>query len=157
MAGANRSSTTKLDRRKLARLYIEDETAWIELTSRLVKQRRFHELDAKNLAEFLNDMAKRDRREVKSRLTVLIVHLLKWEHQHHERTRSWRKTIVTQRNELQTLLESGTLRNHAENVLEKAYANAVGEAAAETGINEEMFPRTCPYTIEGLLEDDEER
>ena len=78
-------------------------------------------------------MAKRDRREVSSRLVVLLMHLLKWDHQPTERTGSWRGTILEQRRELRELLESGTLYNHALAVLPKAYADACKQAAAETG------------------------
>ena len=70
-------------------LYVEDETAWLELTSRLVAEGRFHEVDAASLSEYLSDMAIRDRREVMSRLAVLLTHLLKWDHQPAKRTASW--------------------------------------------------------------------
>src|SRR5438552_1020147 len=90
--------------RSLARLYETDETAWLEQMSRMIKERRFSRLDYKNLGEFLLDMARRDRREVSSRLRTLLAHLLKWEHQPRKRSRSWRSTIRDQRHELQDLL-----------------------------------------------------
>ena len=79
-------------------------------------------LDLENLSEYLQDMARRDKREVFSRLTVLLTHLLKWEHQVDRRSNSWEATILHQRRELQDLLESRTLRNHAQDVLGKAYS-----------------------------------
>ena len=60
---------------------------------------------------YLADMAKRDKREVSNRLRMLLVHLLKWEYQPRKRSRSWEGTILTQRYELQALLESRTLKN----------------------------------------------
>ena len=77
--------------------------------ARLIEEQRFAELDYSNLQEFLTDMAQRDRREVLSRLTLLITHLLKWEHQPEKRSNNWRATIAEQRRELEELLESGTL------------------------------------------------
>src|ERR1700730_18671616 len=94
----------------LSDLYHEDETAWLEAMARLVAARRFDELDHENLREFLADMARRDKREVLSRLTTLLAHLLKWEHQPQQRTRSWEATILHQREELRDLLESSTLQ-----------------------------------------------
>lgn len=135
----------------LAELYAEDETAWLERMSELVRQRRLTELDLDNLSEYLGDMARRDRREVKSRLGVLMAHLLEWRFQPDRRSGSWRATTVTRRQELVELAGSGVLRQHAEAVLAEAYDNAVERAAAETGLAAAMFPKACPYTLEQLL------
>src|SRR6266540_3178234 len=93
----------------LSALFERDETAWLEIMSHLAAEGRFVEMDHINLSEYLADMAKRDRREVSSRLVVLLTHLLKWEHQPSNRTGSWRGSILEQRRELRKLLESGTL------------------------------------------------
>src|SRR5215207_9873105 len=87
-------------------LYLADETAWLEQTARHVAEGRWDEVDRENLSEYLIDMATRDRREVMSRLVVLLTHLLKWDHQGERRTGSWQATIAFQRFELQQLLES---------------------------------------------------
>ena len=134
-------------------LYEQDETAWLEQTAGLVAQRRFAEIDHRHLSEYLADMARRDKREVLSRLVVLLVHRLKWEHKPQQRTRSWEATILHQRQELQDLLESGALRNHARGVLAKAYERAVKQAAVETGAAEGAFPAVCPWPLEELAPD----
>jgi len=59
-------------------LYERDETAWLEATSELIRLNLLDEVDYPNLAEYLADMARRDRREIESRLTVLLAHVLKW-------------------------------------------------------------------------------
>src|SRR5947209_14789070 len=107
--GAERSSVPS--KRQLSRLYWEDETAWLERTAQLVKERRFDEIDDRNLSEYLNDMASRDKREVLSRLKILLAHRLKWDYQPRKRSRSWELTIIEQRDELEDILESKTLRN----------------------------------------------
>ena len=136
----------------LAVLYEADETAWLDAMAELIGDGRLGDLDYPHLREFLEDMAKRDRREVSSRLTILLAHVLKWTYQKKKRTRSGRATIVTQRQELQgDFSTSRTLRNHAEAVLGKAYANAVELAAAETGLDEATFPDECPWTMDQLL------
>jgi hypothetical protein len=135
----------------LAALYERDETAWLEAVSELIRLGRLDEVDFANLAEYLADMARRDRREVSSRLAVLIAHLLKWQHQPERRSGSWRGTIEVQRQELAELLESGVLRNHAADILGKSYANGARQAAAETGLAVATFQADCPYSLDDLL------
>jgi hypothetical protein len=135
----------------LADLYTTDETAWLEATARLVAEGRFAEVDAANLIEYLTDMAKRDRREVKSRLTVLLTHVLKWVHQPDRRSPSWAVTVRAQQRELTDQLESGILRNHADDVLAACYRAAAGDAELETGLPPSTFPEACPWSVDDLL------
>ncbi len=136
-----------------AALHEVDETAWLEVTAALVRQRRFDEIDRDTLADYLTDMARRDRREVFSRLVVLLSHLLKWEHRSEGRSGSWRGTILEQQRELRQLLESGTLRNHAAAVFAGAYADARKQVAAETGMARNVFPAECRWDLDGALAD----
>src|SRR6266852_768507 len=101
-------------------LFERDETAWLEVMAQLAAEGRYAEMDHSNLGEYLADMAKRDRREVSSRLVTLLTHLLKWEHQPEHRRGSWRGTILEQRRELRKLLESRTLHKHALSALPEA-------------------------------------
>jgi hypothetical protein len=135
----------------LCELYSRDETAWLEAMAELARRGETAALDLDNLAEYLTDMAQRDRREVKSRLVVLLAHLLKWEFQPEKRTRSWKSTVVAQRQELADFAAQGVLRTHAERVLPDAYGDAVERAAADTGLTPSTFPAECPYTFDSLL------
>jgi hypothetical protein len=136
---------------RLSQLYEADETAWLESMSELIKQRRLDKLDLRHLSEYLDDMARRDRKEVTSRLRILVAHLLKWDCQPRKRSRSWSGTITSQRHDLQFDLESKTLRNHAEAVLPAVYAKAVQLAVDETGLPKDQFPSECPYTLQQIL------
>jgi hypothetical protein len=135
----------------LSVLYERDETAWLEAMSALAASGRYSEMDYLHLSEYLADMAKRDRREVFSRLVVLWTHLLKWQYQPEGRSGSWRGTIREQRRELRQLLESATLRNHAEAVLADAYAEARRQAADETGLSLDAFPTEDAQGLDELL------
>ena len=128
----------------LSLLYERDETAWLEAMSALAAARRYAEMDYQNLGEYLADMARRDRREVFSRLVVLLAHRLKWECQPAGRGGSWRGTIREQRRELRQLFESATLRNHAAAVLAEAYAESRRQAADETEMDLGVFPGREP-------------
>lgn len=136
-----------------AALYQADETAWLEATADLIRGGRVAEVDLNILAEYLTDMAKRDRREVFSRLVQLLSHLLKWEYQPDHRSGSWRGTILEQQREVRQLLESGTLRNHALAVFADAYADARKQAAAETGLARSAFPQACGWDVDSALAD----
>lgn len=136
-------------------LYEQDETAWLEAMADLANQKRVAEMDLPHLSEYLADMAKRDRREVFSRLVVLMTHLLKWEQQPDRQSGSWRGTIRSQRRELRLLLESGTLRNHAETVLDATFAEARLQTADETETAVETFPGERPWGLQELLGNDE--
>lgn len=135
----------------LSTLYDLDETAWLEAMAALAAEGRHAEMDFRHLSEYLADMARRDRREVFSRLVVLLSHLLKWEHQPERRCGSWRGTIREQRRELRQLLESGALRKHAEAVLADAYAEARRQAADETELSLGLFPAENAWGLDDLL------
>ncbi len=137
----------------LAELYETDETAWLDAMAELVAHRQFDELDTVNLAEYLDSMARRDRREVKSRLIVLMLHLLKWDYQPTKRGESWVHLILEQKRELRELLESGTLHNYAESILNDAFDDACKEAMIETQLPRSTFPATSNFTVEMLLAD----
>src|SRR5436305_10349036 len=135
----------------LSLLYERDETAWLEAMSALAAGGRYAEMDYRHLSEYLADMARRDRREVFSRLVVLLSYLLKWEHQPERRSGAWRETTREQRRELRQLLESGTLRNHAAAVLADAYAEARRQAADETELDLGVFPVGNPWDLDAIL------
>jgi hypothetical protein len=145
------SATPTTPATALADLYEADETAWLEAMAELAARRRFGEMDFTHLSEYLSDMARRDRREVKSRLVVLLAHLLKWDYQPDRRTGSWQATILLQRRELADLLDSRILWNHAVAILEGAYQDARREAAVETGLPIGTFPEACPNSVDQII------
>jgi hypothetical protein len=139
-------------RQALADLYEPDETAWLEESSRLIRACRVDELDYENLASYLEDMARSDRREVFNRLETLFAHLLKRTYQPDRRSNGWKATVVEQQRQLQRLLTK-TLRRHAEAVLAECYEGAVELAGIETGLPQQHFLATCPYTLDQILTD----
>jgi len=135
----------------LAGLYAKDETAWLEQSSQLIHDHRYEDLDYEHLEEYLWEMAEREKREVRSRLLQLIVHLLKWQYQTKQRARSWQNSILNQREELEDLLSSQSLAKHAEESFPGIYTKAVKRALRETNLEASVFPEDCPYSLEYLL------
>ncbi len=139
-----------------ASLYKTDFYAWSQKQAELLREEEWEKLDWQQIAEEIESLGRNDRREVKSRLGVLIMHLLKLTYQRRPAflTRSWRNTIAEQRNRLdEALAESPTLRAQINELIAEAYPYAVKDAVRETGLPRTTFPDTCPYRIEQLLDE----
>lgn len=133
----------------------QDFHAWATQQAELVRSGKLTQLDLENVAEELEGLARRDRRELASRLDVLLMHLLRWAYQPKARSNNWKATIVEQRQSIFKLIEeSPSLTSYPEQVLDKEYALARDRAAAETGLPVETFPGQCPFSIEQVLESD---
>ena len=87
--------------------YEEDFYAWTMEQAQLLRSGEFSELDIENIAEELETMGRSDKREIESRLTVLLAHLLKWQLQVGLRSKSWSGTIREQRREGSSRQPSG--------------------------------------------------
>ena len=61
-------------------LYDEDVIAWAEQQAHLLRTGQWSQLDIGNIAEEIDDVGKSEKRELQSRLCVLISHFLKWSH-----------------------------------------------------------------------------
>jgi hypothetical protein len=136
--------------------YDHDFYAWTQQQADLLRAKRWRELDYDNLAEELEALGKRDRRELQRRLEVLVMHLLKWRYQpeRRERSRSWRSTIREQRRRLTRLLQdSPSLRSEVPAFLDDGYPYARGMAVDETALPPETLPATCPWTAAQVLDD----
>ena len=67
-------------------LYETDFYAWTLEQSKLLKQGNFKHLAITNLVEEIESLGKQERRELESRLGILIGHLLKWQYQPEKRS-----------------------------------------------------------------------
>jgi hypothetical protein len=132
--------------------YDDDFFAWTEEQARLLRAGELAEIDALNLAEEIESVGRRDRREIRSRLMVLLTHLLKWRFQPDARSASWLSTVREQRDQIEAILEdSPSLRPVIAEALSRAYKKARTVAADETGLSETTFPDTCPFTPDQIL------
>ena len=114
--------STEVAKVPLQVLYEKDCVRWTEETARLLRAGAFDDLDIENLAEEIEDMGKSRRRELHSRLRVLVSHLLKWQFQVDKRSPSWESTIFEQREEIADVMEeSPSLRRAASAGINKIY------------------------------------
>ncbi len=138
----------------LKKLYEEDEHLWLFENAKLLREGRFELADMEHIAETLEDMGKRDFREILSRMKVLIVHLLKWIFQPEARSSSWRGTIRHQRDELNAEFDdSKNLKTYAKENLKKSYLKAREIASDETGLPLSSFPEEPPFTFEQVTDE----
>lgn len=136
-------------------LYETDFYEWTQGQARLLRERRWADLDLENVAEEIETLGRSDKRQIESRLQVLIAHLLKWKYQPGLRPQSWSGTITEQRLRIEDLLkESPSLDRYPANVFLRQYLGARLKASAQTGIAFDLFPERCPFTIEEVLDVD---
>ena len=134
-------------------LYDADFFRWTQEQGRLLRAGVARGLDWENLAEEVETLGRSERREIRSRLAVLLLHLLKWQFQPDARSNGWRGTLLEQRRRLQSALkDSPSLKGYPLEVLDEEYAPARLKAAGETGLPVEALPETCPYTVEQILD-----
>src|SRR5215211_6227377 len=113
-------------------LYDSDFYAWTQQQARLLRERRWNDLDLDNLVDEVETVGRSDKRQIESRLEVLLAHLLKWRFQPGGRGNSWIKTIFEQRRRLIGLVEeSPSLREFQRQEVFNSYPAARLVAAQE--------------------------
>ncbi|MBE9145672.1 DUF29 domain-containing protein [Planktothrix mougeotii] len=134
-------------------LYEQDFYLWTQITAKQLKENKFNEIDKINLIEEIESMGRSEKRELKSRLIVLLMHLLKWHYQPEKRSESWRSTITEQRICIEGLLEdSPSLKPLLPEVFEDCYQKARLKASDETEIKLNFFPKESPFSLKETLE-----
>lgn len=102
------------------------------------------------IRDLLAEMSAAEKREVKSYLRNIVLHLLKWDYQPEKRTRSWMLSITNSRNQLVDIFDdSRSLINYAKSVYPEIYSVPKRNAEIETGVD---MPGTNPYSLEDVLE-----
>lgn len=135
-------------------LYDRDFYARSQEQARLLRAGKLKEADLEHIAEEIESMGKAEKRELISRLAVLLLHLLKWQCQPGRRSVSWQAAIRVQHRDLRRHLgDNPSLKAVLPAAITDAYGNAVIEAGAETGLAEGSFPLICPWSFEQIADD----
>ncbi|MEH2051518.1 DUF29 domain-containing protein [Nostoc sp.] len=134
--------------------YETDFYTWTQEQANLLRHHQWNQLDLPNLIEEIESLGRKERQELRNRLSVLIRHLLKWEYQPKQRSRSWLATIRVQRREILNLLsENPSLKPYIEEALQESYENGRDLASGETNLPLSSFPNQCLYLFEEILSD----
>ena len=129
-------------------LYDDDVILWAEEQARLLRSGGFSQLDIEHLADEIEDVGKSEQRELASRMSALLAHLLKWQHQPGRRGASWKATIDIQRQRIAIALrKTPSLKRTLADAdwQEDIWLDAISEAVKETGLSQSDFPETCPW------------
>lgn len=136
-------------------LYEDDVLAWAEQQAALLRSRQWSQLDIDNIVEEIEDVGKSEKRELQSRMSVLISHLLKWKYQPIRRSHSWQNTIREQRSAIQQDIKKtpslGPLLGNARWVA-SAYRRARIDTYAETSLP--ALPDELPWPVNELMSED---
>ena len=136
-------------------LYEQDFYAWANEQAGLLRAGKLAQADIEHIAEEIESMGKTEKRELVSRLAVLLLHLLKWQFQPGRRGTSWQATIRLQRRDLtRHIRDNPSLKATLDEAISYAYGNAIIEAVGETGLLEGTFPTACPWSFEQIMAED---
>jgi hypothetical protein len=132
--------------------YEKDVVAWAMEQAALLRSGQLSALDIEHIAEEIEDVGKSEKRELASRMAVLLSHLLKWQHQPGRRGSSWTRTLKEQRKAIAAAIrQTPSLKASLSDPdwLAGVWADAVTKAVDETGLDN--FPEDCPWSMEQVL------
>jgi hypothetical protein len=135
-------------------LYDQDFYAWTQEQAALLRECKWHALDCEHLIEEIEDLGRSARKDLRSYLEGLALHLLKWRYQPDYRGRSWRDSIEGNRARIpDCLTESPSPRPQLSKLLQECYPHARRKAARQTHLPLATLPETSPWTVEQILDD----
>ncbi|NBD95010.1 MAG: DUF29 family protein [Gammaproteobacteria bacterium] len=135
--------------------YEEDFALWAEQQACLIEQSRFHEMDRTNLADEVADLARNEKRALRSNLVVVLKHLLKCRYQPERLSRSWLATLDEHRSRIAEILDdSPSLRRVLREYFPTWYGQARRQAAHEMEKPRGDIDKDCPFTLQQALDPD---
>jgi hypothetical protein len=153
--------TTHLSNISVKDLYAQDFNLWLQITAKLLLEKRWSELDIENLVEEIETLGRSDKRQLQRRLTILIAHLLYltfWypEDERKQCARGWKLTIIEQRNRIQDLLsDSPSLKPYLESIFTNCYEEAREDILYKSNYYWDLLPlipEQSPFLLNEVLE-----
>ncbi len=136
-------------------LYEQDFYAWANQQAALLRAGQLSAADIEHIAEEIESMGKTEKRELVSRLAILLLHMLKWQFQPERRGASWRASIRNTRDQLADhLSDNPSLKARLPEAIATAFRYASRDATAETGLPESTFPGACPWSVGQIMDEE---
>jgi hypothetical protein len=130
-----------------------DLYSWAVRHAAFLRAGRLAEIDAAAIAEEIDDVGEEEYHRLESALRILMLHLLKWDHQSERGSRSLTLSILELRRHAQRQLRrSPGLKSQLDDALTAAYEDVRLEAARETGLPVSAFPPTRPFWYSEIME-----
>jgi hypothetical protein len=132
--------------------YDNDLYSWSLEQARLLREGQWARIDRENVAEEIESLGREQFNKLESALRVLLIHMLKWDHQPNRRSRSWVLSIESQRVEVEHVIaDNPGLRPRITEAVTRAYRRARIEAANETELEKSVFPDACAYSFQDIM------
>jgi hypothetical protein len=133
--------------------YEKDFAGWAFAQAKLLRQGAFPGIDVENIAEELETLGRDEFNKLESALTIVVMHMLKWDYQPAKRSRSWANSIRIQRiHAARQIRDNPSLKPRLNEALNEAYETARLQASTETKLPPKAFPAECPYTWSDVTE-----
>ncbi|MCW6508501.1 DUF29 domain-containing protein [Lichenifustis flavocetrariae] len=146
------AKTLKSDETERLVAYEDDPYTWALQQAEFLLKGRLDLIDAAKLADEIAALAHDLADKLRSDLSRVLQHLLKWDHQPQMRTRSWALSIEEHRRRVTQHLAGGSgLRSILPGLLAEAYVDGRRHALDETGLPRAALPTTCPYTWDEIM------
>jgi len=131
--------------------YHSDFYSWSLEQARLVRDGSWAQLDQEHIAEEIEGLALAQFNKLENAFRVLLLDILKWEHQSELRSRNLTLSIEVRRIEVEDILSDNPgLRPRIGEAIARAYRKARLDAANESGLEETTYPEVCPYSFEDI-------
>lgn len=135
--------------------YEKDFYSWALEQGALVRAGQLNEIDLENIAEEIESLGREQFSKLASFYRIILLHILKWDHQPSKRTPSWAGSIAVHRAGAEDVLEDNPgLKNRIDEAFARGYRVARLQAAKETGLPLRRFPSECPYSHQEMMERD---
>jgi hypothetical protein len=132
--------------------YDTDFYSWSLEQARLLRESQWAQIDRDKVAEEIESLGGEQFNKLESALRLLLIHMLKWDHQANRRSRSWILSIESQRVEVEHVIaDNPGLKPRIAEAVTRAYRRARIEAANETGLEKAAFPDACPYSFQDIM------
>ncbi|WP_422136158.1 DUF29 domain-containing protein [Endozoicomonas sp. ALD040] len=154
-------------------LYKTDYTQWLSKQRELLAQRQFDQLDIDNLLEAMEYEMGNSIRAFDSHLTILLLHLLKYDYQKRVLKDPWVESMVAHlwvtsigqsRVQINRHLKGDhCLESKADELITDVYQDAKKLAVKEMNqharsesqkLDRSSFPDQCPWTFEQIMTED---
>ena len=133
--------------------YEDDIYTWVQEQVALLRAGHVEALDLAQIADELNDVALAEYYRLQSAIEVVILHMLKWDHQPERRSRSWALSIAEHRERICLVLrKSPGLKSSRDEARQNGFRLARLRAAREMRRSLKSLPADCPYIWDDILD-----
>ncbi|MCJ2069786.1 DUF29 domain-containing protein [Methylobacterium sp. J-030] len=132
--------------------YADDLYTWVQEQVALLRAGRVDALDLDNIAEELSDVGLSEYYRLASAVEIVLLHMLKWDHQPERRSRSWALSIAEHRERiLIQLRKSPGLKSSLDEVRRDGFRLGRLGAARQMKRSPKTLPAECPYSWDEIL------